>query len=63
MLPKNKLRDRRLERLKIFPREHTGILGANVLKSWDDGSMPVRELNGVRVPEVAFGKDGWLGRN
>ncbi|TFL02767.1 50S ribosomal protein L13 [Pterulicium gracile] len=40
MLPKNKLRDRRLERLYIFPREHMGVLGGNVLRSWDDGSLP-----------------------
>lgn len=40
MLPKNKLRDRRLERLKIFPGPHMGKVGANVLKSWDDGTLP-----------------------
>ncbi|KAJ3574689.1 hypothetical protein NP233_g1604 [Leucocoprinus birnbaumii] len=40
MLPKNKLRDRRLERLKIFPGQHMGKVGANVLKSWDDGTLP-----------------------
>jgi hypothetical protein len=56
MLPKNKLRDRRLERLKVFPGEHVGILEANFLQNWEDGSMPVREVNGELVPEVAFGK-------
>ncbi len=40
MLPKNKLRDRRLERLKIFPGSHMGKVGANILKSWDDGTLP-----------------------
>jgi large subunit ribosomal protein L13 len=39
MLPKNKLRDRRLERLKIFPGPRMGILEANVLKSWEDGTL------------------------
>jgi large subunit ribosomal protein L13 len=41
MLPKNKLRDRRLERLKIFPSYHMGVLGGNILRSWDDGTLPV----------------------
>ncbi|KAF8650951.1 hypothetical protein AX16_005016 [Volvariella volvacea WC 439] len=40
MLPKNKLRERRLERLKIFPSSNMGILGANILRSWDDGTLP-----------------------
>ncbi|KAM6489350.1 50S ribosomal protein L13 [Amanita muscaria] len=40
MLPKNKLRDRRLERLKIFPSFHVGKLGGNVLRSWENGSLP-----------------------
>ncbi|THU91042.1 60S ribosomal protein L23 [Dendrothele bispora CBS 962.96] len=40
MLPKNKLRDRRLERLRIFPGDETGVLGANVLRSWSDGTLP-----------------------
>ncbi|KAF8165893.1 ribosomal protein L13 domain-containing protein [Crassisporium funariophilum] len=40
MLPKNKLRERRLERLKIFPSERMGILGANIMRSWDDGTLP-----------------------
>ncbi|KAF8967464.1 50S ribosomal protein L13 [Flammula alnicola] len=40
MLPKNKLRERRLERLKIFPSHRMGILGANVMRSWDDGTLP-----------------------
>ncbi|KAF8333878.1 ribosomal protein L13 domain-containing protein [Amanita rubescens] len=40
MLPKNKLRDRRLERLRIFPSMHMGKMGANVLRSWEDGTLP-----------------------
>jgi len=40
MLPKNKLRDRRLERLKIFPSYNMGVLGGNILRSWDDGTLP-----------------------
>lgn len=40
MLPKNKLRDRRLERLKVFPSYNMGRLGANVLRSWQDGTLP-----------------------
>lgn len=40
MLPKNKLRDRRLERLYVFPSYRMGILGGNILRSWDDGTMP-----------------------
>lgn len=39
MLPKNRLRDRRLARLKIFPTSQTGKIGANVMKSWEDGSL------------------------
>jgi large subunit ribosomal protein L13 len=39
MLPKNKLRDRRMERLRIFPGEHSGILNANVMRSWHDGTL------------------------
>jgi len=39
MLPKNKLRDRRLERLRIFPSDRMGILEANILKSWEDGTL------------------------
>jgi large subunit ribosomal protein L13 len=40
MLPKNKLRDRRLERLKIFPSHNMGKVGANILRNWDDGTLP-----------------------
>ncbi|KDR84253.1 hypothetical protein GALMADRAFT_220042 [Galerina marginata CBS 339.88] len=40
MLPKNKLRERRLERLKIFPAHNMGIVGANIMRSWDDGTLP-----------------------
>jgi len=40
MLPKNKLRERRLERLKIFPSYQMGKVGANVLRTWEDGTLP-----------------------
>lgn len=40
MLPKNKLRERRLERLKIFPAQHMGIVGGNIMRSWEDGTLP-----------------------
>jgi large subunit ribosomal protein L13 len=40
MLPKNKLRERRLERLRIFPSYNMGVLGGNILRSWDDGTLP-----------------------
>jgi len=40
MLPKNKLRERRLERLKIFPSDRMGILGGNIMRSWADSTLP-----------------------
>jgi len=40
MLPKNKLRERRLERLRVFPSFNMGVMGGNVLKSWEDGTLP-----------------------
>ncbi|KIJ57228.1 hypothetical protein M422DRAFT_198654 [Sphaerobolus stellatus SS14] len=39
MLPKNKLRDRRLERLRIFPDESMGPLRSNIIKRFEDGSL------------------------
>ena len=39
MLPKNKLRERRLERLRIFPDEDTGIFQHNIVKRWEDGTL------------------------
>ena len=39
MLPKNKLRERRLERLRIFPDEDMGILQHNIVKRWEDGTL------------------------
>jgi len=35
MLPKNRLRDRRLERLRIFEGPDMGIFQKNILKRWD----------------------------
>ena len=59
MLPKNKMRERRLERLKIFvgPRP-TGIYNANVIKRWEDGTLKapkekqVREWEKGLIPEI-----------
>ncbi|OCH94503.1 60S ribosomal protein L23 [Obba rivulosa] len=39
MLPKNKLRERRLERLRIFQDEDIGIFRHNILKRWEDGTL------------------------
>jgi len=36
MLPKNKLRDRRLERLRIFEGDDMGVFKANIVKRWDE---------------------------
>lgn len=38
MLPKNTFRDRRLERLKIFPGPAPAHLQENVLKTWRDSA-------------------------
>ncbi|KAF9528041.1 50S ribosomal protein L13 [Crepidotus variabilis] len=40
MLPKNKLRERRLERLKIFPSYKMGRIGANIMRTFQDGTIP-----------------------
>ncbi|KAL5507737.1 MRPL23 [Sanghuangporus vaninii] len=40
MLPKNKLRDRRLERLRIFAEDDMGPFKHNILKRWEDGTLP-----------------------
>ncbi|KAL4081382.1 ribosomal protein L13-domain-containing protein [Scleroderma yunnanense] len=39
MLPKNKLRDRRLARLKVFGGSNMGIYRNNILKRWEDGTL------------------------
>jgi len=39
MLPKNKLRERRLERLRIFEGQDMGIFQKNILKRWEDGTL------------------------
>ncbi|CAL1699996.1 unnamed protein product [Somion occarium] len=39
MLPKNKLRERRLERLRIFPDEDIGTFQHNILKRFEDGTL------------------------
>jgi large subunit ribosomal protein L13 len=59
MLPKNKLRERRLERLKIFvgPRPN-GIYNANVIRRWEDGTLKAPREREVRkweegiIPEI-----------
>ena len=35
MLPKNKLRERRLERLRIFADDDMGAFAKNVVKRWE----------------------------
>jgi large subunit ribosomal protein L13 len=39
MLPKNKLRERRLERLRIFEGPDMGVFQNNILKRWEDGTL------------------------
>ena len=39
MLPKNKLRERRLERLRIFEGDDMGPFKKNVVKRWEDGTL------------------------
>ncbi|OJA18095.1 hypothetical protein AZE42_04179 [Rhizopogon vesiculosus] len=39
MLPKNKLRERRLARLKVFGGSNMGIYRGNILKRWEDGTL------------------------
>ena len=40
MLPKNKLRDRRLERLRIFADDNMGSLSRNIVRRFEDGTLP-----------------------
>lgn len=42
MLPKNKLRERRLERLRIFPESDMGVFEHNIMKRWEDGTLTAR---------------------
>ena len=46
MLPKNRLRDRRLDRLRIFADEDMGSLAHNIVKRWEDGTLPSRSVKG-----------------
>ncbi|EJD50835.1 60S ribosomal protein L23 [Auricularia subglabra TFB-10046 SS5] len=39
MLPKNKLRQRRLDRLRIFPDADMGPFKTNILRRWEDGTL------------------------
>ena len=52
MLPKNKLRERRLERLRIFPNEDMGIFQHNIVKRWEDGTLTPTPQN---APQMAPG--------
>jgi large subunit ribosomal protein L13 len=54
MLPKNKLRDRRLARLRIFPSYHMGKMGENVIKRWEDGTL--KHPKKLTPPSPAAGK-------
>ena len=56
MLPKNKFRDRRLERLKIYPGAAPPEVTANVLQTWRDqtGGETYQQTT-VGAPEVAAG--------
>jgi large subunit ribosomal protein L13 len=53
MLPKNKLRERRLERLRIFPNDDMGIFQHNIVKRWEDGTLTSTPQNVSRVPATA----------
>jgi large subunit ribosomal protein L13 len=50
MLPKNKLRERRLERLRIFPDDDMGIFQHNIVKRWEDGTLATTLQNASKVP-------------
>ena len=45
MLPKNKLRERRLERLRIFAGDDMGPYRHNILKRWEDGTLPSETIS------------------
>jgi len=52
MLPKNTFRDRRLDRLKVFPGEAPDVYLENVVKTWRDG-----QVGGGGIPaEVTLGQ-------
>ena len=52
MLPKNKLRDRRLERLRIFADCDMGIFQHNIVKRWEDGTLPSIPQNASEAPST-----------
>ncbi|EJU06675.1 ribosomal protein L13, partial [Dacryopinax primogenitus] len=55
MLPKNKLRDKRMRRLVVYPGEKNPSL-RNITKRWDDGQMPGDSLSWTKslpFPEEA----------
>lgn len=45
MLPKNKLRERRLERLRIFADDDIGAFQHNIVKRWEDGTLQTATVN------------------
>lgn len=49
MLPKNKLRERRLQRLRIFEDGDMGVFEQNILKRWEDGTL----VQSTPVPPAA----------
>ncbi|ORY23056.1 mitochondrial ribosomal protein L23 [Naematelia encephala] len=52
MLPKNTLRDRRLERLKIFPGQAPPSLLANQIMSWRDFAKTTPVQAGSEAPRI-----------
>jgi large subunit ribosomal protein L13 len=55
MLPKNTFRDRRLDRLKIFPGEAPEVYRSNTLRTWRDGAT------GLGVGHLGEGVGGEVG--
>jgi large subunit ribosomal protein L13 len=52
MLPKNTFRQRRLDRLKVFPGQAPDSYLENVVETWRDGSnsiVPPMEAEGVQA--------------
>ena len=54
MLPKNKLRERRLERLRIFPDDDMGTLQHNIVKRWEDGTLAPIPQNVSKVSTTSI---------
>lgn len=54
MLPKNKLRERRLERLRIFPDDNMGVFQHNIVKRWEDGTLAPVPQNVSKVSTASI---------